>query len=58
MNLILPNDTKKRLNYTRTIQPGELGFRGDVKQTTVPTITGGLEEWVRRFCADTGAIKQ
>ena len=46
------------MNYVRTIQPGELGFRGDYKQTTVPTITGGLEEWTRRFCADTSAIKQ
>ena len=58
MNLIIPDDTKRRMNYVRTLQPGESGFRGDCKHTTVPTVTGGLEEWTRRFCSDNGAIKQ
>lgn len=57
MGLILPEDIKKRMTYVRTLQPGELGFRGDLKKTTAPTVTGGLEEWTKRFCADTGAIK-
>lgn len=58
MNLIVTDDIKSRMNYVKIIGPGDVGFRGDNSQTTTPTITGGLEEWARLFCEDTGSIKQ
>lgn len=58
MNLIVPDDVKRRMNYVRVIGPGESGFRGDIKETTAPSITGGLEAWAKRFCEDGSSIKQ
>lgn len=58
MNLIVPDMEKRRMNYMKIIGAGEPGFRGDFKETTVPTVTGGLEEWARRFCQDQSSIKQ
>ncbi|KAH8590083.1 hypothetical protein B0O99DRAFT_691928 [Bisporella sp. PMI_857] len=57
MNLIIPEDTKRRMNYVKTIGHGETGWRGDTKETTTPTVTGGLEEWARKYCADQSSIK-
>jgi hypothetical protein len=58
MNLFVPDQEKGRMNYVKVIGAGELGFRGDTKETTAPTVTGGLEEWARRFCEDGSSIKQ
>lgn len=59
MTMIVPEDNRRpRMNYIKVIGPGEKGFRGDTKETTTPTITGGLEEWARIFCEDPAALKQ
>jgi hypothetical protein len=59
MNLIVPDEDRKgRMNYVKVIGPGEMGFRGEVKETTAPAVTGGLEEWARKFCEDSSSIKQ
>ena len=59
MNLIVPDEDRKgRMNYVKVIGPGEMGFRGEGRETTVPAVTGGLEEWARRYCEDSSAIKQ
>lgn len=58
MNLIIPDDLKRRMNYVKVIGAGEVGFRGESKESTVPTVIGGLEEWARRFCEDGSSIKQ
>jgi len=57
MNLIVPEDKKGRMNYIKLIGPGEIGFRGKIKETTAPTVTGGLEEWARIYCEDSSSIK-
>ena len=58
MNLIVTDDIKRRMNYVKLIGPGDMGFRGEIFQTTSPSITGGLEELARLFCADSASIKQ
>ena len=59
MNLIVPEEERKgRMNYVKIIGNGEMGFRGDARESTVPTKTGGLEEWVRAYCEDGAGIKQ
>jgi hypothetical protein len=58
MNLIVPEMEKGRMHYLKIIGSGEPGFRGETRMTTAPTITGGLDEWARMFCADGGALKQ
>ena len=58
MNLIVPEEERKgRMNYVKVIGNGELGFRGDGKESTLPS-KGGLEEWVRAYCEDAAGIKQ
>jgi len=56
-SLIVP-DTENRMNYVKIIGPGESGFRGEIKETTLPAVAGGLEEWARKFCEDASSIKQ
>ncbi|KIN07840.1 hypothetical protein OIDMADRAFT_22692 [Oidiodendron maius Zn] len=57
MNLIVTDDVKRRMNYVKLIGTGDVGFRGETSQTTAPSVTGGLEEWARLFCADSASIK-
>ena len=58
MNLIVPDREKSgRMNYVKIIGPGEVGFRGDVKETVKPDASG-LESWARVYCEDTSSIKQ
>jgi hypothetical protein len=59
MNLIVPEEERKgRMNYVKIIGNGELGYRGEGKESTVPTRIGGLEEWARVYCEDQSSIKQ
>jgi hypothetical protein len=58
MNLIVADDVKGRMNYVKIIGSGDMGYRGELNETTSPSVTGGLEEWARLFCADTASIKQ
>jgi len=58
MNLIVPDREKSgRMNYVKIIGPGEVGLRGDVKETVNPD-AGGLEDWARLYCEDQSSIKQ
>ena len=57
MNLIVPEDEKRKMNYVKIMGPGELGFRGEARPTTLPQLAG-LEDWARRYCEDASAIKQ
>lgn len=57
MNLIVPDENRKgRMNYVKIIGPGDFGFRGESKETTVPHFTG-LEAWARKYCQDPASIK-
>lgn len=57
MNLIVPDGEKRRMNYVKIIGPGETGLRGEVRETTVPHVTG-LEAWARKYCEDGSSLKQ
>jgi hypothetical protein len=58
MNLIVAEEERKgRMNYVKVIGNGELGFRGEGKESMLPS-RGGLEEWVRAYCEDAAGIKQ
>jgi hypothetical protein len=57
MNLIVPEDEKRKMNYVKIIGPGESGFRGEARPTTLPQLAG-LEDWARRYCEDSSAIKE
>ena len=56
--LVGDNAPKERWNYLKVIDDGELGWRGDLKMTSEPRISGGLDEWAQRYCADSSSIKQ
>jgi hypothetical protein len=57
MNLIVPDEDKKgRMNYVKIIGPGDIGFRGESKETTAPHLTG-LEAWAQKYCQDPASIK-
>jgi hypothetical protein len=51
-------DPQQRWNYLKVIDKGEMAWRGEIKKTTEPHLSGGIEEWLQRYCADTSAIKQ
>ncbi|TAQ87307.1 hypothetical protein B7494_g4342 [Chlorociboria aeruginascens] len=54
INLILAEDRK--WNYVKVIGDGEMGFRGDLKESTVPRLES-LEQWARMYCEDGAPIK-
>jgi hypothetical protein len=56
--IIGDKDPPKRWNYLKVVDDGEMAWRGETKMTTEPNLNGGIDEWVRRYCADTSAIKQ
>ena len=59
MNLILPEDERSgRMNYVKIIGNGELGYRGEMKESAIPARSGGLDEWARTYCEDQSSIKQ
>ena len=57
MNLIVPEDEKRRMNYVKLIGKGEVGYRGDFKKSSFPE-KASLEEWCRVYCEDSAGIKQ
>jgi hypothetical protein len=57
MNLIVPEDEKRRMNYVKLIGKGETGYRGDFKKSSFPE-KAGLEDWCRGYCEDSAGIKQ
>jgi len=57
MNLIVPEDEKRRMNYVKLIGKGEIGYRGDFKKSSFPE-KANLEEWCRVYCEDSAGIKQ
>jgi len=57
MNLIVPEDEKRRMNYVKLIGKGEVGYRGDFKKSSFPE-KANLEEWCRVYCEDSAGIKQ
>lgn len=56
MTLLCGNEEEERWNYLKTIEDGEVGFRGGAKESTEPT-GGGVDRWIDLFCRDDG-IKQ
>jgi hypothetical protein len=56
--IIGDKDPQKRWNYLKVVDDGEMAWRGETKMTGEPKLNGGIDEWVRRYCADTSAIKQ
>ncbi|KAK5998158.1 hypothetical protein PT974_00530 [Cladobotryum mycophilum] len=58
MSLLVPDDQRLRLNYTRCVGNGEFAFRGGAKSDVLPEVgEGGVEEWCRRFVQDTANVK-
>ncbi|KUJ14168.1 uncharacterized protein LY89DRAFT_589743 [Mollisia scopiformis] len=58
MNLIVPDEDKRgRMNYVKIIGPGDVGFRGEGKETTFPHVNG-LEAWAQKYCEDPASIKR
>lgn len=60
MHLLVPDDsTKARMDYIRTVAPGEMALRGGMKPSVKPDLgdAAGLEDWARRFVEDTSPVK-
>ncbi len=59
MNLIVPEEKRGggRMNYVKIIGKGEMGLRGEGKETLTPEL-GTVEEWARRYCEDQNSIKR
>jgi hypothetical protein len=59
--LVSENNGKERSegwNYLKVVDDGELAWRGESKESREPRTSGGTEEWVRKYCQDTSAVKQ
>jgi hypothetical protein len=56
--IIGDKDSQKRWNYLKVVDDDEMAWRGETKMTTQPNLNGGIDEWVRRYCADKSAIKE
>jgi hypothetical protein len=56
--LIGDKDPAQRWNYIKVVDDGEMAWRGETKMTTEPKLEGGIDEWVRRYCSDSSAIKE
>lgn len=54
------NDASERWNYIKVVEDGELAYRGGFNESREPLVdpNGGVGEWIRRYCADSSAIKQ
>lgn len=58
MSLLIPEDERLRMDYTRCVGHDELAYRGTMRPDTLPEVgDGGLEEWARRFVEDKASIK-
>jgi hypothetical protein len=58
MNLLIPDDARRRMDYIRCVGEGELAYRGGYKPDVLPEVgDGGLEEWCRRFVEDSAQVK-
>ncbi|KAK3353557.1 hypothetical protein B0T25DRAFT_591067 [Lasiosphaeria hispida] len=58
MSLLVPEDPRQRMDYIVCVGEGEMALRGGNKPSLEPHVgDGGLEEWVRRFVEDPGAVK-
>jgi hypothetical protein len=51
-------EPQQRWNYLKVVDNGEMAWRGETKKTTEPHLSGGIDEWVKRYCSDNSAIKQ
>ena len=59
MPLLVPEDPGRRMDYIRCVGPGEVACRGGSRPGLEPDLgdRAGLEEWARRFVADTSPVK-
>lgn len=61
MFLVVPDDPKARMDYTRCVGADELAFRGGTKPDMVPHVgdlhDSRIEEWCRRFIEDPAPAK-
>ncbi|KAK4150940.1 hypothetical protein C8A00DRAFT_17598 [Chaetomidium leptoderma] len=57
--LLVPEDSRQRMDYLRCVGPGEVALRGGSKPSTQPEVEGdgGLEAWAARFVADNASVK-
>lgn len=58
MPLLVPEDERRRMDYTRCVGPDELAYRGGTRPDVLPVVgQGGMEEWARHFVEDKATIK-
>ncbi|KAK4244279.1 hypothetical protein C7999DRAFT_35363 [Corynascus novoguineensis] len=57
--LLVPEDSRQRMDYLRCVGSGEVAFRGGSKPSTQPEVDddGSLDAWAARFVADTASVK-
>ncbi|EED21529.1 conserved hypothetical protein [Talaromyces stipitatus ATCC 10500] len=44
-------------NYVRLVADGELAYRGRSDAAISPAVKGGLDEWAKKFCKESSAVK-
>ncbi|KAK3390512.1 hypothetical protein B0H63DRAFT_557474 [Podospora didyma] len=58
MNLLVPENPRKRMDYIRCVATGEVALRGGTQPSAEPEVSdGGLDEWARRFVEDSASVK-
>ncbi|ROW09780.1 hypothetical protein VMCG_02298 [Cytospora schulzeri] len=59
MPLLVPEEPRERMDYIRCVGSGEVALRGGTRPGLQPDVGdhAGLEEWARRFVADTSPVK-
>jgi hypothetical protein len=58
LSLLIPDNSKDRMDYLRVINKDEMGYRGGQQPALKPEIgEGGLDEWCKRFVEDSANVK-
>ncbi|KAL2129930.1 hypothetical protein VTI74DRAFT_7094 [Chaetomium olivicolor] len=59
MHLLIPDDSRQRMDYLRCVGPGEVAYRGGTKPAATPELEGEgtVEAWAAKFVADTASVK-
>ncbi|CAJ2502092.1 Uu.00g049450.m01.CDS01 [Anthostomella pinea] len=57
MNLLVPDDARRRLDYLRCVNADEAAYRGGNEIALKPDVVDGVEAWCERFVRDPAPVK-
>lgn len=57
LNQSTGSSKRNQWNYVKLVAEGELAYRGKNDAAISPVVKGGLDEWAKRFCKESSAMK-